>query len=154
MAIVDKKTPRLGLLLPNADNFLQDDVERLIQSFDLLYPGSQLVVGTIARTAEYVSRAVDAAAAGCKVRIIFDGNIPSGASVDVFISGVDAGDAWQQVSLDQLKSPIAVGDNVYEYNYVKEDVMEAKVRVKLVLNGTPAARPYVYSLRVSVIENS
>lgn len=36
MAIVDKKTPRLGLLLPNADNFLQDDVERLIQSFDLL----------------------------------------------------------------------------------------------------------------------
>lgn len=36
MAIVDKKTPRLGLLLPSADNFLQDDVERLIQSFDLL----------------------------------------------------------------------------------------------------------------------
>lgn len=36
MAIVDKKTPRLGLLLPNADNFLQDDVERLIDSFGLL----------------------------------------------------------------------------------------------------------------------
>lgn len=36
MAIVDNKTPRLGLLLPNADNFLQDDVVRLIDTFNLL----------------------------------------------------------------------------------------------------------------------
>lgn len=116
----------------------------------MLYPGSQLVVGTIARTAEYVSRAVDASATGANIRIIFDGNIPSGAAVAVYISGVDAGDTWQAVSLDPNKSPIPVGDNVYEYNYVKTAVMEAKIRVKLVLTGTPAARPYVYNLRVSI----
>lgn len=120
----------------------------------MLYPGSQLVVGTIARTAEYVSRAVDADAAGCKVRVIFDGNIPSGASVAVFLSGVDAGDTWQQMSTDPLKQPTPVGDDIYEYNYLMENVTEAKIRVKLVLNGTPAARPYVYSMRVSVIANS
>lgn len=120
----------------------------------MLYPGSQLVVGKIARTAEYVSRAVDADAAGCKVRVIFDGNIPSGSSVAVYLKGVDEGDEWQQMSLDELNQPTPVGDNIYEYNYLMSNVMEAKVRVKIVLNGTPAARPYVYSLRVSVVANS
>lgn len=36
MALVDQKTPRLGLLLPFTDNFLQDDVERLRDTFNLL----------------------------------------------------------------------------------------------------------------------
>lgn len=36
MAVVDDKTPRLGLLLPFTDNFLQDDVERLRDTFGLL----------------------------------------------------------------------------------------------------------------------
>ena len=35
MALVDQKTPRLGLLLPFTDNFLQDDVERLRDTFNL-----------------------------------------------------------------------------------------------------------------------
>ncbi|WOL24237.1 tail fiber protein [Yersinia phage fHe-Yen8-01] len=34
MALVDNRTPRLGLLLPYTDNFLQDDVQRLIKSLD------------------------------------------------------------------------------------------------------------------------
>lgn len=117
----------------------------------MLYPGSQLVVGTIASTAEYVSRAVDASAAGAKVRVIFDANIPSGSSVAVYLCGVDAGDTWQLMSQDPLKTPIPVGNNMYEFNYLKESVNEAKIRIKLVLNGTPAARPYVYNLRVSII---
>lgn len=114
----------------------------------MLYPGSQLVVGKLATTAEYVSRAVDAAAAGCNVRIIFDGQIPSGAAVKVYICGVDAGDNWQEVALTGV--PVALGDNVYEYQYYKTGVQEAKLRVKLALAGTPAARPYVYNLRVSI----
>lgn len=117
----------------------------------MLYQGSQLVVGTIASTAEYVSRAVDASAAGAKVRVIFDANIPSGASVQVYLCGVDAGDTWQPISLDPDKVPIPVGNNMYEFNYLMSSVSEAKIRIKLVLNGTPAARPYVYNLRVSII---
>lgn len=116
----------------------------------MLYPGSQLVVGKIATTAEYVSRAVDADATGCKVRIIFDGQIPSGSSVSVYIKGIDESDTWQAVSQDPDKVPIPVGNSVYEYNYLMEAVLEAKIRVKLVLTGTPAARPYIYNLRVSI----
>ena len=116
----------------------------------MLYPGSQLVVGKLTTTAEYVSRAVDADAAGCNVRIIFDGQIPSGSGVKVYICGVDAGDNWQEVAQDGV--PVALGDNVYEYQYYKTNVLEAKLRVKLVLTGTPAARPYVYNLRVSITE--
>lgn len=120
----------------------------------MLYPGTQLVTGTLSRSAAYISRAVDAAATGCNVRIIFDANLPSGSSVGVYISGVDSGDTWQEVSFDPDKTPIAVGSNVYEYNYLMEAVMEAKIRVKLVINGTPASRPYVYNLRVSVVETA
>lgn len=165
MALVDQKTPRLGLLLPNADNFLQDDVERLIQSFDLL---DVLVVtrdqttGKIAddQLSEVIAR-LDAqgkiatsALPSSVVQKGADGNIPSGSSVAVYLKGVDEGDDWQQMSLDELNQPTPVGDNIYEYNYLMSNVMEAKVRVKIVLNGTPAARPYVYSLRVSVVANS
>lgn len=116
----------------------------------MLYPGTQLIVGKIGTTAEYISRAVDADATGCKVRIIFDGQLPSGSSVAVYISGVDAGDAWQLVSNDPLNPPSPVGEGIYEYNYLKESVTEAKIRVKLVLTGSPAARPYIYNLRVSI----
>lgn len=116
----------------------------------MLYPGSQLVVGKLATSAEYVSRAVDADAAGCNVRIIFDGQIPSGAGVKVYICGVDAGDNWQEIA--QTGVPVALGNNVYEYQYYQANVQEAKLRVKLALTGTPAARPYVYNLRVSITE--
>lgn len=115
-----------------------------------LYPGSQLVVGKLATSAEYVSRAVDADAAGCNVRIIFDGQIPSGAGVKVYICGVDAEDDWQEVALTGV--PVALGNNVYEYQYYHQNVTEAKLRVKLALTGTPAARPYIYNLRVSITE--
>lgn len=116
----------------------------------MLYPGSQLVVGNIAKTAEYVSRAVDADAAGCNVRVIFDGQLPSGSSAKVYLSGTDAGDTWQEMAADGVTTPL--GDNIYEYQYYKANVKEAKVRIKLVLTGTAAARPYLYNLRVSITE--
>lgn len=118
----------------------------------MLYPGSQLVVGKLTTSAEYVSRAVDADAAGCNVRIIFDGQIPSGAGVKVYICGADQGDQWQEVSVTGIPRPL--GSNVYEYQYYKANVLEAKLRVKLELTGSPAARPYVYNLRVSITEKA
>lgn len=114
----------------------------------ILHPGSQIVAGSVSTSAEYVTRAMDADAAGCNVRIIFDANLPSGSSVQVFVKGVDAGDTWLAVT--QNGSAKAVGDNVYEYQYLRTGLTEAKVQVKLVLTGTVAARPFVYNLRVSV----
>ena len=114
----------------------------------ILHPGSQIVAGSVSTSAEYVTRAMDADAAGCTVRIIFDANLPSGSGVQVFVKGVDAGDTWLAVTQDGVAK--AVGDNVYEYQYKYTNLHEAKVQVKLVLSGTVAARPFVYNLRVSV----
>jgi hypothetical protein len=117
----------------------------------VLHPGSQIVAGTVSTSAEYITRAFDADAAGSDVRVIFDANLPSGSSVQVFLKGVDAGDTW--VSMPQSGVARPVGDNIYEYQYFLQDVMEAKIQVRLVLTGTIAARPFVYNLRVSVIES-
>lgn len=142
MAVVDDKTPRLGLLLPFTDNFLQDDVERLRDTFGLL---DVLVVTRDKTTGKIADDMLSAVIAKLDAQgKLLTAQIPSSVVQKGPDGKIDA----------SLMPSIAVGDNVYEYNYVKEDVMEAKVRVKLVLNGTPAARPYVYSLRVSVIENS
>lgn len=115
----------------------------------ILHPGSQIVAGTVATSAEYVTRAMDADAAGCDVRVIFDANLPSGSSVQVFVKGVDSGDTWLSVTQDGVAKP--VGSNVHEYQYRYTGLEEAKLQVKLVLTGTVAARPFVYNLRVSVI---
>lgn len=114
----------------------------------VLHPGTQIVAGNIALSAEYISRAIEADAAGADVRVIFDAEIPSGATVTVFVKGIDGGDTWQSVTQDGSAKPL--GDDVYEYQYLKTAFMEASVQVKLVLTGTAAARPFVYNLRVSI----
>lgn len=116
----------------------------------VLRPGSQIVTGKIHNSAEYITRAIDADAAGCNVRVIFDALLPSGAGVNIFLSGVDAGDTWVPVTQDGVAKPL--GDKIYEYQYYAKGIKKSRVRVKLVLNGSPAARPYVFNLRVSVTE--
>lgn len=114
----------------------------------VLHPGSQIVPGEVATTADYVTRSIEADAAGCDVRVIFDANLPSGAGVQVYVKGVDIGDSWVAVTQDGVAKPL--GDGLYEYQYLASGVTEARVQVKLVLTGTAAARPFVYNLRVSV----
>lgn len=113
-----------------------------------IVPGSQLVVGAPELTADYVTRAMDADATGCDVRVMFDAILPSGSSVQVFISGADVGDTWLPVTQEGSAKPL--GDSVFEYSYLYQGLTEERVRVKLVLNGTVAARPFVGNLRVSV----
>lgn len=114
----------------------------------IMAPGLQVVAGQLAGTGDYVSRAFDADAAGATVRVIFDAILPSGSGVQVFVAGVDAGDTWTPVTQDGSAKPL--GDSKFEYQYLATGVMEARVRVKLVLTGTIAARPQVSNLRVSV----
>lgn len=113
-----------------------------------IIPGSQLIVGTVQDEGDYVSRAIDGDATGCDIRVVFDAILPSGSDVEVYVAGVDEGDTWQAASQDGVAKP--VGDGVHEYQYVVNNFTEARVRVKLVLSGTPAARPMVGNLRVSV----
>lgn len=114
----------------------------------VLHPGTQIVSGNVSTTADYVTRAMDADATGCTVRVIFDANLPSGSGVQVFVKGVDVADTWQAITQDGTARPIA--DGIYEYQYKIDNLMEAAIQVKLVLTGTVAARPFVYNLRVSV----
>lgn len=118
----------------------------------VLHPGTQVAAGTTATTGSYVSRAIDADAAGANVRITFNAEIPSGASANVFVSGVDAGDQWLAVS--QVGSAKPLGDGIYEYQYLYSNLKEARVRMKLEFTGTAAARPKFYNLRMSTVSVS
>lgn len=112
----------------------------------VLHPGTQIVSGSAAITADYVSRAIQADAAGSTVRVIYDANVPSGATVTVHMRG--PGEDWEPVAMQGQAIP--VGDNFYEYQHVAENVMFSSVQIRLVLTGTAAARPFVSNLRVSV----
>ncbi len=114
-----------------------------------ILPGAQLIQGVVDLSAEYVSRAIDADATGVTVKVIYDAVIPSGAGVTVQVSGVDIGDTW--LSTTQVGVAKALGDSLFEYQYSRAAVTEARVRVKLILTGTVAARPIVSNLRVSVV---
>lgn len=113
-----------------------------------LRPGTQIAAGTTAATGNYMSRAIAADAAGCNVRVIFNADMPSGSTVNVFLSGTDAGDAWLAVT--QVGSAKPLGDGIYEYQYLYNNLQEANVRTKLEFTGSAAARPRIYNLRVSV----
>ncbi|BCP56329.1 hypothetical protein K32_49460 [Kaistia sp. 32K] len=116
-----------------------------------IFPGTVLALGTVQTTADYVSRAFPADAASSAVTIIFDAHLPSGATVNVFVSGTGPGDTWQAVS--QLGPAVPVGDGVYEFTYRMLRFNKANCRIKLVLNGTNAARPILRNLRASVTDD-
>lgn len=112
----------------------------------VLFPGTQLVAGQIATTADYVSRAIPAGTSAT-VKVIYEAIIPSGATVNVFYKGPDGGDTWTTVPAD-TNSP--ADDGYTEFVRTVTGVNELTVQIKIVLNGTTAARPYLRDLRVIV----
>lgn len=113
----------------------------------VLHPGAQLVAGQIATTGDYVSRAVPAGVAST-IKVIYEAIVPSGASVQVFYKGPDVGDAWTTMG---APTTAPMDDGYTEFRYAVSGVSELSVQIKLVLNGTTAARPYVRDLRVLVL---
>lgn len=113
----------------------------------VLFPGAQLVVGQVATTGEYVSRAIKGGSS-VKVKVLFDAVIPGGSSVAVKYKGADAGDTWTTVP---YVSATPGDDGYYEMLHEITGVNEAMVQVKLELTGNTAARPRVRNLRVIVL---
>lgn len=113
----------------------------------ILYPDTQVVSGTVATTADYVSRAVPAGA-GVAVKVIYEAFVPSGATVTAYYKGVDIGDTWTEIT-----SPVTrpVDDGFFEFYHTATGVTETAVQVKLVLSGNTAARPRVRDLRIIVM---
>lgn len=115
-----------------------------------LYAGTTVVQGVAQATGTYVSNAMDADAAGATVKVLVDAIIPSGAGVVIEVSGVDGGDPW--LSMTPVGTPKLLNNELglYEYQFSRSAVMEARVRVRITLSGTVTARPRVRNLRVIV----
>ena len=112
----------------------------------VLMPGTQLVAGIVASTGTYVSRAVPAGT-GVRIKVIYEGNIPGGATVSVAYKGPDGGDVWATVT---STGTAAADDGFIEFTHEITGVTEVTVQVRLTLTGTTAARPRVRDLRVIV----
>lgn len=113
----------------------------------VLLPGAQLVVGEVATSATYVSRAIPGGT-GVRVKAVFEALIPGGSSVVVSYKGADIGDTWQTVP---YVSSVAVDDGFMEMVHEITGVTENQVQLKLTLTGTAAARPRVKNLRFMTI---
>ena len=111
-------------------------------SSSLLWPGTQLIAGTVARTGTYYTRTIPATGA-TSLTLVYDAYIPSGATVTPEYQ-VDGGD-WTAMT---AKGTTQEGDGNVEYSWhvAISDVDTAKVR--LTLTGTTAARPMVYGIRM------
>ncbi|UTH76100.1 hypothetical protein [Chromobacterium sp. IIBBL 290-4] len=117
------------------------------QASPVLFPGTQLVSGQVAQSADYVSRAIPAGN-NARVRVVFEALIPAGAGVAVTASGIDPSDVFQPVAYQGSKPQ---GDGWMEMTHELASISEAMVRVKLTLSGNSAARPRVRKLRVIVL---
>ena len=111
----------------------------------VLWPGSQLVAGAVLTTADYVTRAVPAIG-GSRAILIFDAEIPSGASVIPHLRK-DQG-AFTAMVADGVTQG---DDGVVEYRYKTEGITADTVQVKLALSGTVINRPRVSNIRVLVV---
>jgi hypothetical protein len=112
----------------------------------IVWPGSQLISGRLAESGDYISRAI-LAGQNSAVTVIFEAQIPAGASVTPTVAGIDAGDTWQAMTLTKTRD---ADEGFKELTYKLNDTDELMIHVKLALTGNPAARPRVKNLRVIV----
>lgn len=108
----------------------------------VLYPGTQLLVGTVGLTADYYTRSVVASGA-TKATLIYDAIVPSGASVMPQIQ-IDGGE-W--LALDGAGTTQG-DDGLVEFRFTKELSGASLVKVRFTLNGTLSARPIVRDIRL------
>jgi len=115
----------------------------------ILYPGTQLVFGTLEAAGDYLSRAI-AADATFNVAVTFDALTPGTASVSV---QAESGTSGSFVEL-ALSAGEEVGNGWIERTYKATDLVgvgaDRTTRVKLALSGSPQYRPFVRNLRVIV----
>lgn len=110
----------------------------------VLYPGIQLAKGNLRQSADYITRAFNAGA-DTTLKVNFEAVIPGSAGVDVYAE-IDG--QWQQLS----HTGTAVAENPWqELSYELQNIQNASIRVKLVLNGDPQHRPRVRALRAITI---
>lgn len=107
-----------------------------------LAPEVQIVTGTVATEATYITRTATALNA-TQASVVFDAIIPSGASVTAELRK-DNGEYEPMTYVDAINQ----GDGIFEYHYTTDLSDNDTVKLRLTLSGTPSARPFVTNLRM------
>ncbi|WP_417766718.1 DUF4815 domain-containing protein [Stappia sp.] len=116
-----------------------------------LFPGVQLIAGSLRDTAAYVSRAFTVSGA-VRVPVRFKSLLPSGSGLTVELQKGDGG--WEAIPLRSTEILEAGGwvDRTHEIDPLDpQPAWGAETRVRLTLTGGPAARPSLADLRVATI---
>jgi len=115
----------------------------------MLYPGTQLVFGTLDAAGDYLSRAITAAAT-FTVSVTFEALTPGTSSVGVQAESGTPG----SFAMLALSGGVEVGNGWVERTFKATSLVgvgiDRTTRVKLSLSGTPQHRPFVRRLRVIV----
>ena len=126
------------------------DITGTATATPVVYPGWQMVVGTLANQATYVSRAIPAAAS-FTARVIAEVFAPGTASVT---AKVEAGSAGRYATLPAVKAE-PVGDGWVEIEWRANGLQgvgaDKITRVRLDIDNTPANRAQVRNLRVVIV---
>lgn len=111
----------------------------------VLWPGSQLLAGTVQESADYYSRSISAAGAARAV-LIYNAVIPSGSTVTPEIQ-IDGG-AWEAMVAGPT---VNQGDGLVEFKFTHALAGAQLIKVRLTLTGTISARPQVQDLRLMAV---
>lgn len=112
----------------------------------ILYPGTQLIVGQVASSAEYVSQAIPCGS-NVRVKVVLEAFLPAGTGVAVKYKISDAGGSWTDVT---YQGTVNIDDGYVENTYQVTGVTGTFVACKLILTGSsanPANRPIIKNLR-------
>ena len=111
----------------------------------VLYQGIQLVLGTQAQTADYVTRAIPAGT-NSTVRIVYDSYTPGNSNVKIYYQQPDL--SW---TLIPLTKGAPLGDGLEERTHILTSFNQVTVKIKIVLEGNVLYRPKVKNLRITTI---
>lgn len=112
----------------------------------VLYPGTQVLAGTVRASAVYQPRAIPAVNATRAV-LVYEALLPSGASVTPDIRADDS--AWSAMTADGAAQQ---GDGWVEFRWVADLSGADEVRYRLTLAGASLARPQVRNLKFLAIK--
>ncbi|MCL2458957.1 MAG: DUF4815 domain-containing protein [Desulfobulbus sp.] len=107
----------------------------------LLWPGSQVLAGTVSASGDYSARSI-AATGAVKAILIYDAVIPSGAGLIPEIQ-IDGG-AWAPWG---TPATVQQGDGLVEYSHSQPLFQAETIKLRFTLTGASQARPSVRNIR-------
>lgn len=115
------------------------------QNSSVLWPGTQIISGTVAAGGDYFTRSITATDAA-KAVLIYDAVVPSGATVTPKIQK-DSGE-WEALTPDGV---INQGDGLAEYRFTCALSGVDLIKAQIALTGTNTARPGVRNIRFMAV---